>query len=68
MVSFFDTAGRIELIHADITSLLEIFNPFSFADFPSIYRDLLTSIPTSLKPLTAYGVLSSGMTSVGGYF
>jgi hypothetical protein len=58
----------MEQIHANLSSLLEIFTPFNSVDFPSIYQNLLTSIPAGLKSLTSYGVHSSGMTSVTGIF
>ena len=67
-MSFFDTIGHIEQIHANLSSLLEIFTPFNSADFSSIYRDVLTLIPPALKSLTSYGIHSSGMTSVSGIF
>ncbi len=63
---FFDTVGHIEHIHADLSSLLEIFAPFSADDFPLIYQALNTSIPKKLKPLTSYALHASGMTSLGG--
>lgn len=65
-VLFFDTASHIEQIHANLSSLLEIFSPFKSDDFSAIYRNLLTSIPSRLAPLTSYGVHSSGMTSLTG--
>ncbi len=64
--SFFDISSHLELIHADLSSLLEVFTPFGSADFSPIYRDLLTSIPAPLKPLTSCGIHSSGMTSLTG--
>jgi hypothetical protein len=64
--SLFETVSHLELIHADLSSLLEIFSPFTLDDFPKIYRDILTSIPAGLKPLTSYGIHSSGMTSFNG--
>ena len=64
---FFDTASRLEQIHAHISALLEIFSPFSLDDFPAIYRNAL-NIPTKLKPLTSCAVHASGMTSVAGIF
>jgi hypothetical protein len=67
-VLFFDTASHIEQIHANLSSLLEIFSPFKPDDFPIIYRDVLTSIPHRLAPLASYGVHSSGMTSLTGIF
>ncbi|HSW87392.1 MAG TPA: hypothetical protein VLG49_07850 [Rhabdochlamydiaceae bacterium] len=63
---FFNTASKIEQIHADLSSLLEIFAPFTKEDFPNIYREALTSIPQNLKPLTSCGVHSTGMTSLTG--
>lgn len=67
-LSFFDTASHIELIHADLTALLEIFSPFEQKDFAPIYERIITFIPTSLKPLTSYSLHSSGMTSLAGVF
>ncbi|MBS0648115.1 MAG: hypothetical protein JSS10_02685 [Verrucomicrobia bacterium] len=63
---FFDTASKIEQIHANLSSLLEILSPFARGDFSPIYQNLLTSIPARLKPFTSYGVHSSGMTSLAG--
>ncbi len=63
---FFDTTSHLELIHASLLSLLEICAPFTFEDFPAIYRDLLTSVPASLKALTSYGIHSYAMGSFGG--
>lgn len=63
---FFDTASKIEQIHANLSSLLETLNPFAREDFSTIYQNLLTSIPVRLKPLASYGVHSSGMTSLAG--
>jgi len=63
---FFNTASKIERIHADLSSLLEIFAPFTTDDFPGIYREVLTSIPENLKVLTSCGVHTSGMTSLTG--
>lgn len=66
--SFFETACHLEQIHADLSSLLEIFSLFEMHDFAPIYRDLLNFIPESLKPLTSYALHASGMTSVAGIF
>lgn len=65
---FFDTISHIEQIQASFTPLLEIFSPFAFSDFPSIYHNLLSSIPPKLKLLTSYGIHASGMTSLAGIF
>jgi hypothetical protein len=67
-VSFHDVVSHIEQIHADLTSLLEIFNPFTAEDFLDIYRRHLTTIPNDLQPLTGYAIHSSGMTSLGAIF
>src|SRR5579862_2796633 len=66
--SFHDTVSHIELIHADIASLLEIFSPFSLGDFIDAFRCHLTCIPQELKPLTGYGLHASGMTSLAGIY
>jgi len=66
--SFFDTISRIEQIHAHLSALLEIFSPFSFDAFASIYRNLLTSTPENLKDLTSCALHSSAMTSIAGIF
>ena len=65
---FFNTASHLEQIHASLAALLEIFAPFTPDNFPTIYRNLLTSIPQNLKPLTSYGIFSSGMMSLTGVF
>ncbi len=63
---FFDIASHVEQIHANLTSLLEIFSPFVAEDFPAIYHNLLTSIPVKLQPLTSCGIHTAGMTTVAG--
>lgn len=63
-IYFFDS---IEQIHANLSSLLEIFSPFSFEEFPSIYKDVLP-IPPNLKLFTSCGVHAAGMTSLRGIF
>ncbi|OHE76400.1 MAG: hypothetical protein A3F67_10450 [Verrucomicrobia bacterium RIFCSPHIGHO2_12_FULL_41_10] len=60
---FFATVSHVEQIHAGLCTLLEILDPFDPVDFPSIYENLVTSIPASLKPLTSYGLHTSAMTS-----
>ncbi|NNM43261.1 MAG: hypothetical protein HKM07_02840 [Chlamydiae bacterium] len=65
---FFTMASHIEEIHASLCALLEIFSPFTFGDFPSIYQNLLHCIPSDLKPLASYGIHSSAMTSIAGIF
>jgi hypothetical protein len=57
----------VEQIHADLSTLLEIFAPFSAKDFPAIYRDALT-IPADLRPFTSCGVHAAGMTNLTGIF
>ena len=66
LLPFFEMISHIEQIHSDISSLLEIFTPFTPFDFPFIFRELLTSFPENLEPLTSYGIHSSGMTSLAG--
>ncbi len=65
-VLFFDTTSHLEELHAHLSALLEIFSPFISEDFPNIYRNALTNIPTNLKSLTSGAVHASGMTSVAG--
>ncbi len=65
---FQETVTHIEQIHADFTSLLEIFMPFKSEDFPEVYRQHLTTIPEQLVPLTRYAIHCSGMTSLGAIF
>jgi hypothetical protein len=60
----YDAASHLEQVHAHLTALLEIFSPFTFEDFPCIYKDLLTSIPENLKQYITCGIHSSGMTSL----
>ncbi len=66
--SFFTLASHIEQIHADYSTLLETLSPFTSEDFPSIYQDLLTRIPSNLRQLTSCGLHASGMTSLAGIF
>ncbi len=65
---FYDTVAHLEQVHAHLTALLEILSPFTFWDFSLIYKNLLTCVPEDLKPLAAYGIHSSGMTSLAGIF
>ena len=67
-VSFHQTVTHIEQIHADLTSLLEIFQPFTTADFLEAFKHHLASIPQDLQPLTGYGIHSSAMASLAGIF
>src|SRR5262249_28824483 len=67
-LSFFEVATGLELIHADISALLEIFSPFTHADFPKIYADLMGWVPASLKPMMTTGLHASGMTNMAGVF
>lgn len=66
--TFYDVVTPIEQIHADLSSLLEIFSPFTRNDFPRAFSRHLTCIPSTLQPLTQYGLHSSGMTSLTGIF
>lgn len=68
ITSFSAMTPRLEEIHADLSSLLEIFNPFTFLDFTSVFQNHLTLIPEQLRPLSQYGIHSSGMTSLAGIF
>lgn len=65
-IPFFEFACILEQVHANLTPLLEIFKPYAPEEFSSIYRDLLTSIPPDLKPMTTCGNHNSGMTSLAG--
>ncbi len=65
--SFFATASHIEQIHADLSTLLEVFSPFNPKDFAPIYRNLLT-IPQKLMPFASYGLHMSGMTNLAAIF
>jgi hypothetical protein len=67
-LSFHNMASRVEQIHADLTSLLEIFMPFTAEDFRHAFQCHLTCIPQELQTLTGYGIHSSAMTSLGGIF
>lgn len=64
--SFFEIMSHLELIHANLMPLLEVFALFKQEDFPSIYENLLTTIPSHLKAFTTYGIHASGMTSMAG--
>jgi hypothetical protein len=66
--SFFELVSHIEQIHADLSSLLEIFSPFALEDFSPIYRDALKSLPPKLKPMTFCTLHCSGMTNFAGIF
>lgn len=64
-LSFFEIAMHLEQIHANISPLLEIFQPFVQVDFQSIYKDCL-SIPASLQPFADFSIHTSAMTSLAG--
>ena len=64
--TFFDMMSHIEEIHAHLSSLLEVFNPFSKTDFATIYKNILTLIPDELKDSTSCGIHASGMTCLTG--
>lgn len=65
---FYNFASHLEQVHSHISTLLELFSPYSAADFSSIYGSLLVSGPEDLKHLTSYAVHTSGMTSLAGIF
>ncbi|MFS8563673.1 MAG: hypothetical protein LVR00_04875 [Rhabdochlamydiaceae bacterium] len=65
---FHQMTNHLEKIHADLSSLLEIFNPFTLSDFTNAFHKHLTSIPKNLQPLTHCSIHSSSMTSFAGIF
>lgn len=67
-LSLFDFISELELVHAHLSSLLEIISPYKAEDFSSIYRAHLEKIPLSLQYLTKGSVHSSGMISLSGIF
>jgi hypothetical protein len=67
-LSFHDAAEHLEQVHADLTSFIEIFSLFTPQDFSKIFKAHLTCIPEALRPLSTYGIHSSGMTNMGGIF
>ncbi|MES2199755.1 MAG: hypothetical protein V4489_06270, partial [Chlamydiota bacterium] len=67
-ITFFEFTSKLEQIHATLSSLLEVLNPFIPNDFSIIYQKALSLIPKGLKELTSYGIHSSGMTSIAGIF
>jgi len=67
-ISFHEVATHLEQLHYDLSSLLEIFAPFSKHDFCEAYKNHLTSIPKDLQPLTGYAIHASAMASLGGIF
>jgi hypothetical protein len=67
-LSFFDTASHIEQIYSHLSTLLELFSPYSFQDFPAVCQKVITSIPDSLKPFTSYALHPSAMTTLAGVF
>lgn len=66
--SLFETAQKIEVIHANLSSLLEIFSPLKHGQYPTIAKKLLTSIPKELQECTSYGLHPSAMTTLGAVF
>ncbi len=65
---FFNTASRLEQIHASLSSLLEVFSPYEPLDFHPIHHNVLTVLPSSLSAITSCGIHASGMTSIAGVF
>ncbi len=66
-IPYLQFTACLETIHADVSSLLEIFLPFAPEKFASIYRELLYSdagMPQELKALTSCGIHTSGMTNL----
>jgi hypothetical protein len=56
----------IELVHCEISNLLELIRPFKANDFPVIYKNELTSIPEELKPLITAGLTKTAMNTFAG--
>ena len=65
-LSFFDSMMSIEQIHANLSALLEVFNPYMKSDFALIYKNQLGYIPLDLKSLTSCGLHTSAMTNLAG--
>lgn len=59
-------AQNIELIHAEISILLEVISPFSLEDFSSIYANQLQSVPENLKSFVKAGLCKTGMNFFAG--
>lgn len=56
----------IELVHAEIATLLELFNPFQPEDFGPIYANQLRIIPETLKPFVQAGLGKTAVTVFAG--
>lgn len=67
-LSFHDATEHLEQVHADLTSLIEIFSSFTKDDFAAIFQAHQTCIPEELRSFAQYGIHSSGMTCMGGIF
>lgn len=67
-VSFQVAMSKVEEIHADIASLLEIFSPFTLNDFVDAFSEQLTTIPPLLKVHAQYDLHSCAMASLGAVF
>lgn len=63
---FYPRAFQLEQVHADLCPLLEIYSPFTAADFADICRAQLHSIPAALRKTAIFGVHTAGMTCLGG--
>ncbi len=63
-LSTFELGSSLEIVHANLSALLEVMTPFSKADFSNIYQDL-NPLPESLNSLTSFGIHSTGMTCLG---
>jgi hypothetical protein len=67
-ITFHKFVSQLEQVHADMTSLLEIFSPFTSEDFFGAFQLHQTTIPNDLKLLTRYALHASAMTSLAGIF
>jgi hypothetical protein len=65
-IPFFQATIYIEQIYNHLTTLLEIFSPFTLEDFSLAYKKSLSFIPHSLSSYTTCGIHSSGMANLTG--
>ena len=67
-MSFHAFFSQLELVHADLTAVLEILRPFDVSDFVRAFQSHQLCIPRDLCKLTRYALHSSAMTSLAGIF
>lgn len=63
--SFHEITSSLEEVHSHLSTLLEVFRPFTPEDFATIYRERV-ALPERLQHLTSCTLHVSAMTALGG--